>query len=165
MAQDRTNMVSLFDVGSWLGGSTPKIVEMGDGFNEISEDWGPQFKDTQYVNMKNSSSSLNGYQFSMTPEREYLSDDLQEAIDTALKKFPTGAKAETCYYRFFKTDKASGGTDKYNAIKVPIVAAPSSAGGSAGDALTTSIEIHGNGDAVEGFITIDSTGQFEWSES
>ena len=162
MAQDRTNMVSLFDVGSWLAGASPKIVEMGDGFNELTEDWGPQFQDTQYVNMKNSASSLNGYQFAMTPEREYLSDELQTAIDKAFKTFPTGSKAETFYYRFYKTDKAAGADDKYNAIKIPVVAAPSSTGGSAGEALTSSIEIHGNGDAVEGFITISDSG-FEWS--
>ena len=38
---DRTNMVSLLDIGSLMGGETPKIVEMGDGFSEITEDWGP----------------------------------------------------------------------------------------------------------------------------
>lgn len=43
MALDRTNMVSLMDIGSLMGGKTSKIVEMGDGFNEITEDWGPQY--------------------------------------------------------------------------------------------------------------------------
>ena len=52
MAQDRTNMVSLLDIGSLMGGSTPNIVEMGDGYKEITEDWGPDVESSQYVNMK-----------------------------------------------------------------------------------------------------------------
>lgn len=157
MAQDRTNMVSLFNIGKWLGKSTDKWVEMGDGFTELTEDWGPSFQDTQYINQKNSSSSVNGYAFSMTPEREYLSDEFQEAIDEAFNVFPTGSKAETFYARFYKTDALSGSA---TGIKVPIVAAPSSTGGSAGDTLTSSIEIHGNGDAVSATITIDVDGTY-----
>ena len=37
-ALSRTNMVSLLDIGSLMGGKTPKIVEMGDGFSEITDD-------------------------------------------------------------------------------------------------------------------------------
>ena len=60
MAQDRTNMVSLLDIGSLMGGSTPNIVEMGDGYKEITEDWGPDVESSQYVNMKSKSSTLKG---------------------------------------------------------------------------------------------------------
>lgn len=166
MALDRTNMVSLFDVGTWLGGSTPNIVEMGDGFTELSEDWSPNFQDTQYVNMKNAASSLTSYSLSMSPEREYLSDEFQEAIDTAFKTFPTGKTCESFYYRFYKTDLLSGSGD---CIRVPVVAAPSSTGGAGGDILTSSIEIHGNGDAEEGTITVNvepSTGvtTYTWAK-
>ena len=49
MALDRTNMVSLFDVGLWLGGKTSSIIEMGDGFNELTEEWNPSFNDKQYT--------------------------------------------------------------------------------------------------------------------
>ena len=52
MALDRTNMVSLLDIGT-LTGPTEKIVEMGDGFTEITEDLGPNTESKQYVNMKN----------------------------------------------------------------------------------------------------------------
>ena len=40
MALDRTNMVSLLDIGA-LTGSTEKLAEMGDGYTELTEDWGP----------------------------------------------------------------------------------------------------------------------------
>ena len=39
MAKDRTNMVSLLDIGSLMGGKSEKLAEMGDGFTELSEDW------------------------------------------------------------------------------------------------------------------------------
>ena len=156
---DRTNMVSLLDTGLLMGGTT-NIMEMGDGYTELTEDWGPDIGSTQYVNMKSKSSTLKGYEFSMSPEREYLSDDMQKAIDKLFKKFPTGADCETYYYRFFKTDITSGTGD---CIKVPVVVAPSSVGGSGGDTLTSTIQINGNGDVEEGTITIGSDGSYTWA--
>ena len=156
---DRTNMVSLLDTGLLMGGTTD-IMEMGDGYTELTEDWGPDIGSTQYVNMKSKSSTLKGYEFSMSPEREYLSDDMQKAIDKLFKKFPTGADCETFYYRFFKTDITSGSGD---CIKVPVVVAPSSVGGSGGDTLTSTIQINGNGDVEEGTITIGSDGSYTWA--
>jgi hypothetical protein len=160
MAQDRTNMVSLLDIGSLIGGKTPKIVELGDGFTEITEDWGPDVSSTQYVNMKAKASTVKGYEFSMTPEREYLSDEVQTAIDELFKKFPTGKDCETYYYRFYKTDITSNTGD---CIRVPVVVSPSSTGGSGGDPLTSSIQINGNGDVELGTITIASSGEYTWA--
>ena len=99
MPKDRTNMVSLLDIGTLLG-STEKIAEMGDGFSEITEDWGPNTASKQYVNMKNASNSVKGYAFSMSPARDDLTDEMQTAIDTLFKIFPTGEACETSYYRF-----------------------------------------------------------------
>lgn len=154
MANDRTNMVSLLDLGLWMGGQTGKITELGDGVTELNEDWGPDMKETQYVNMKTKSNTLNGYAFSTTVEREHMSDDAQKTIDEAFRKFPTGKAAETFYYRFYKTDVIVGEDKKYKAIKLPVVAAPSSTGGNGGDTLTSSIQLTGNGAVVEGTITV-----------
>lgn len=158
MALDRTNMVSLLDIGE-LTGNVANIVELGNGFTELTEDWGPEIEATQYVNMKAKASTLKGYEFSMSPEREYLSDDVQDAINDLLKKFPTGADCETYYYRFFKTDVQAG---KADCIRVPVIVAPSSAGGAGGDVLKTTIEIHGNGDVELGEVSISGSG-FTWS--
>lgn len=164
MAQDRTNMVSLLDIGTWLGGNSASIIEMGDGFNELTENWGAVFKDTQYVNMKNSASSVNGYAFTMTAEREYMSDDMQTAIDNAFKQFPTGTKAQTYYYRFYKSDLTeSSGTFTGDCIRVPVVCAPQTTGGSAGETLVSAVELHGNGDAEMGTITISAQGTYTWA--
>ncbi len=159
MALDRTNMVSLLDIGSLMGGKTPKIVEMGDGYKEITEDWGPNTESTQYVNMKNASNTVKGYAFSMTPERDHLSDEMQTAINTMFKTFPTGEKCNTYYYRFYKTDITGTSGD---CIRVPVTVCPSSTGGAGGDNLTSSIQINGNGDVEVGTITI-SEGGYEWA--
>lgn len=161
MANDRTNMVSLLDFGQWMGGTETNIVELGEGFVELTEDWAPNIEEKQYVNMKTASNTLNGYAFSMTPERDHLSDEAQEYIDEAFRKFPTGTNAQTNYYRFYKTDKIADG--KYKAIKVPVIAAPSSTGGSGGETLVSSIQISGNGDVVEGTITI-AEGTYSFTE-
>lgn len=161
MANDRTNMVSLLDFGKWMGGTTSDIIELGDGVTELTEDWGPDMKETQYVNMKTKSNTLNGYAFSTTVEREHMSDDAQKIIDESFRKFPTGKDAETFYYRFYKTDAVTGGG--YKAIRLPVVAAPSSTGGGGGETLVSSLQLTGNGTVVEGTITI-ADGTYTFAE-
>lgn len=158
MALDRTNMVSLLDMGA-LTGQTPKLVELGDGFTELSEDWGPNTESKQYVNMKNASNSVKGYAFSMNPSRDHLSDEVQKGINTLFKTLPTGDKCESYYYRFYKSD-ITGNTG--DCIRVPVTVCPSSTGGAGGDNLTSSIQINGNGDAELGTITISQDGTFSW---
>lgn len=166
MALDRTNMVSLLDVGKLFQGMTSNILEMGDGYTDLTEDWGPNVQTTQYVNMQAQSSTLSGYEFSMNPEREYLSDEMQQELDKLLKKFPTGKDCETTYYRFFKTDVVESKPNVFKAIMVPIIVAPASAGGEGGSALVTGIQINGNGDVKEGFIKLDtSSGEYTWSDT
>ena len=161
MANNRTNMVSLLDFGKWMGGAESNIIELGDGYTELTEDWAPYVQEKQYVNMKTKTNTLNGYALSLSPERDHLSDEAQEYIDEAFRKFPTGKKAETEYYRFYKTDKVSEG--KYKAIKVPVIVAPSSTGGSGGEALVSAIQISGNGEVVEGTITF-TEGSYTFAE-
>lgn len=129
---------------------------------ELTEDWAPNVEEKQYVNMKTASNTLNGYGFSMTPERDHLSDEAQVYIDDAFRKFPTGTDAQTDYFRFYKTDSVTGGG--YKAIKVPVVVAPSSTGGSGGETLTSSIQITGNGDVVEGTMSI-TDGKWSFTET
>lgn len=161
MSDDRTNMVSLLDIGLLMGGSTGKLAEMGNGFTELTEDWGPNTESTQYVNMKTASNTVKGYALSMTPEREHLADEMQKTIDDMFKKFPTGKECETYYYRFYKTDITKGTGD---CIRVPVTVCPSSTGGGGGDTLTSSIQINGNGDVEEGTITISSEdGSYSWA--
>lgn len=151
MADNRTNMVSFLDFGKWMEGKESNIIELGDGFTELTEDWSPNTTETTYVNMQTATTTVNGYALSMTPEREHLSDAAQEYIDKAFRKFPTGKGAETDYYRFYKTGKTDDG---FLAIKVPVVAMPTSTGGTGGETLTSSIQISGNGDITEGIMKL-----------
>ena len=159
MAENRTNMVSLLDIGLLFKGTKSNIIEMGDGFSEITEDWGPETESKTYVNMNSASNSIKGYALSMSPERDYLSDDMQKAIDDMFKKFPTGEDAETYYYRFFKTDLTGNTGD---CIRVPVTVCPSSVGGSGGESLTSTIQINGNGEVEQGTITVSESG-FAWA--
>ena len=159
MAKDRTNMVSLLDIGL-LTGTSGKLAEMGDGYTELTEDWGPNTESKQYVNMKSTSNTVKGYALSMSPSRECLGDEMQTCIDTLFKKFPTGEGCNTYYYRFFKTDIKSGSGD---CIRVPVTVCPSSTGGAGGDTLTSSIQINGNGDVELGTVTISPEGEYTWS--
>ncbi len=159
MSEIRANMVSLLDIGTWLGGTSSNIVEIGDGVTELTEDWGPDIESKQYINMSAKASNLKGYEFSTSVEREYMDDDFQKAINDGLKQFPTGKKCETYYYRYFKTDISNGTGD---CIRVPVIMAPSSAGGSGEDVLTAALDISGNGEVELGTITISESG-YSWS--
>lgn len=159
MAENRTNMVSLLDIGKWLGGATSIIAEIGDGVTELTEEWGPDIESKQYINMSAKSSNLKGYEFSTTIEREYMDDDFQKAINDGLKQFPTGKKCETYYYRYFKTDIKEGTGD---CIRVPVIMAPASAGGSGEDVLTAALELSGNGEVELGTVTITEDG-YSWA--
>lgn len=163
MADNRVNMVSFLDFGLWMGGTASNILELGDGFTDLTEDWAPNTSSVTYVNMETAANTLNGYDFSMTPEREHMSDEAQQFIDDAFKKFPTGKKANTFYYRFFKTDKVPD-ANAFKAIKVPVIAGPSSAGGAGGETLTSSIQINGNGRVVEGTMTL-AEGKWQWADA
>ena len=160
MAEARTSMVSFLDIGTLNGGNTPNIVELGDGFNDISEDWGPDVQSTQYVNMDSKSSTLKGYDFSVEAEREYLADDVQTAIDELFKDLPTGSKCNTFYYRYFKKDIVfTSGTGTGTGIKLPVIVAPSKVGGKGGDVLTSTIKINGNGNPVKQTVSIAKDGK------
>lgn len=163
MALDRTNMVSLLDMGTLMGGKSADIQEMGDGYKEITEDWGPDIDTIQYVNMKSKSSTLKGYDLSITPEREHIKDSMQTAINNLFKKFPTGDGCNTYYYRFYKTDITENSGE---CIRVPVIVAPSSTGGEGGGVLNSGIQIKGNGDVELGTITITKSGSgvsYEWT--
>lgn len=159
MPEIRANMVSLLDVGLWLGGTSSDIAEIGDGVTELTEDWGPDIESKQYINMASKASSLKGYEFSTSVEREYMDDDFQETINEGFKQFPTGKKCETYYYRYFKTDIKNGTGD---CIRVPVLAAPSSLGGSGEDILTSALELKGNGEVEIGTITISEESGYTW---
>lgn len=162
-AQSRTNMVSLLDVGSLNGGAAANLVEMGNGYTELTEDWGPKVDSKQYVNMEAESSVVSGYSFSMSPEREYISDDLQKAIDGLSKTFPVGGKCNTFYYRFYKTDLTGEDSLSGPCIKVPVVVTISSVGGSGGESLKSTIQIKGNGNVQLGTITLDGKGKYTFA--
>lgn len=157
MAENRTNMVSLLDIGKLNGGTAGTLAEMGDGYTELTEDWGPKTDSKQYVNMDAESTVVNGYSFSMSPEREYMSDDLQACIDKLSKEFPIGSKCETFYYRFYKTDATGTGALTVSAIKVPVVVMISSVGGSGGESLKSTIQINGNGAVQTCTISYDGS--------
>ena len=161
MANDRTNMVSFLEIGLWMGGTDSNIIELGDGFTELTEDWAPNIEEKQYVNQKTAANTLNGYAFSMTPERDHLSDEMQKVIDESFRIFPTGTDAQTYYFRFYKTDAVAGGG--YKAIKIPVIVAPSSTGGAGGETLVSSIQINGNGDVVRGILKI-TDGKWSFTE-
>ena len=163
MADARPNMVSYLDIGLLNGGPTSNIVQLGDGFTEITEDWGADISSTQYVNMSGKSSTVKGYDFSITLEREHMSDATQTAIDSLFKSLPVGAKCNTFYYRFYASDMTGTTTKTGDCIKVPVVVVPSSTGGKGEDVLTSSIEMHGNGNVIIGTGTVSSEGALTWA--
>lgn len=154
-------MVSLLDIGLLNGGNTSNIVMLGDGFTELTEDWGVNSEQKQYIHQKSASNTIKGYALSFDLSREYMSDEVQTVVDEMFKDLPTGTACNTYYYRFYKTD-ITGGTG--DCIRVPVTVAPKSTGGAGGDTLVSALQVNGNGDAEKGTVTITENG-YTWTKA
>ena len=96
MAEMRDVLRHYFNIGTE---SSPKWVLLGDGITSLTEEFNPESDTKQYINQKNGTTSLKSYTPSMSVEREYISDDLQEWIDSKIKTLPTGSSATSEYVR------------------------------------------------------------------
>lgn len=167
MALIRNNLVNVLDVGSLFKGLTKKLMLMGKGFPDLSEDLAPNIEATTYVHESTANNEVLQYDFSMTADRDYFYDDFQKVIDKTFKKRPIGDDCKTDYYSFLKTDavpSADGTTITYECTRQPVIVVPTTRGGAGGAKLVTSLQINGSGDPEEGYMTVTvATGEMDWT--
>jgi hypothetical protein len=95
-------------------------------------------------------------------------DKIQRYFNDLVRRLPTGIDAAGDYVRINKDELIYGTNNVYAAVRRKASVYPASIGGSAEDGLSTSIHVGGNGDGVNGTITVDTSSSkpvFIWQEA
>lgn len=149
MSEMRDMLRHYFNIGTL---AAPKWVLLGDGITSMTEEFNPESDTKQYINQKNGTTNLKSYTPSISVEREYISDDLQEWMNEKIKTLPTGTQAISEYVRINLLDTPQDG--KYPAVKRKCTYQFDSIGGDAGSELVSSMTLGGVGDGVQGTFDI-----------
>lgn len=155
----RDDLRHYFNIGTL---AVPVWVLLGDGITALTEEFNPESETKQYINQKNGTTTLKSYTPSISVEREYISDKLQEWINEKIKVLPTGSSAISEYVRINILDKAAGG--KYPAVKRKCVYQFDSIGGDAGAEVVSAMTLGGVGDGEQGYFDV-TAGNEEWTTS
>lgn len=156
MAEMREKLVHYFNIGTL---EVPKWVLLGDGITSLTEEFNPESETKQYINNSNGTTNVKSYTPSVSVEREYITDDLQEWMNEKIKVLPTGSSAISEYVRINLLEKAVDGV--YPAVKRKCTYQFDSTGGDAGAEWINAMTLGGVGDAEQG--TFDVTkGAEKW---
>ena len=158
MSEMREILRHYFNIGT---SSAPKWVLLGDGITSLSEEFNPESETKQYINQKNGTTNVKSYTPSISVEREYIKDDLQEWINEKIKTLPTGSAAISEYVRIniAETPTSEG---IYPAVKRKCTYQFDSTGGDAGSELVNAMTLGGVGDGEIGTFNV-TAGSEEWT--
>ena len=125
---------------------------MGTGFNAIDEEFGAKTDSKQYINSKNASTAVTGYEAGFE-----FDSDLIKSEKAVMKLYEIGASrktgidAEVDYIRveLFNPTPLGSGTE-FKARKFRCAAALDKAEGEGGETIKISGTLHQVGDAIEG---------------
>jgi hypothetical protein len=151
MSEMRDMLRHYFNIGTL---AAPKWVLLGDGITSLTEEFNPESDTKQYINQKNGTTNLKSYTPSISVEREYISDDLQEWMNEKIKTLPTGSNAISEYVRINLLDTPQDG--KYPAVKRKCTYQFDSTGGDAGSEWVNAMTLGGVGDGIQGNFDITS---------
>ena len=151
MSEMRDMLRHYFNIGTL---AAPKWVLLGDGITSLTEEFNPESDTKQYINQKNGTTNLKSYTPSISVEREYISDDLQEWMNEKIKTLPTGSNAISEYVRINLLDTPQDG--KYPAVKRKCTYQFDSPGGDAGSEWVNAMTLGGVGDGIQGNFDITS---------
>lgn len=149
MSEMREMLRHYFNIGTI---ETPEWVLLGDGITSLTEEFNPESDTKQYINQSNGSTAIKSYTPSISVEREYISDKLQDWINEKIKTLPTGSKAISEYVRINLLEKPTD--SKYPAVKRRCTYQFDSVGGDAGSELMNAMTLGGVGDGIPGTFDV-----------
>lgn len=133
--------------------STPEWALMGVGFNTLDENPNAQVDSKTYVNQKNQSSQVKGYQTQFPFDTDLIaSEDAVMALYGVGRDQKTGADAEMDYIRveLFEPVTGEGITNTYKARKFTVAVAVTSNAGAGGEVVKVAGNLNAVGDFVKG---------------
>lgn len=159
MSEMREILRHYFNIGT---AETPEWVLLGDGITSLTEEFNPESDTKQYINQSSGSTAIKSYTPSISVEREYITDKLQEWINEKIILLPTGSKAISEYVRVNIMTTPTGNV--YPAVKQKCTFQFDSIGGDAGSELVNSMTLGGVGDGVKGNFDV-TDGKEKWTEA
>lgn len=149
MSEMREMLRHYFNIGTL---ETPVWILLGDGITSLTEEFNPESDTKQYINQSNGSTAIKSYTPSISVEREYIGDKLQDWINEKIKTLPTGSKAISEYVRVNILEKPTDNV--YPAVKRKCTYQFDSIGGDAGSELVNAMTLGGVGDGIIGTFDV-----------
>lgn len=152
-----------YQIADYLGvkgaGEAVEFHLMGAGFTSLNESPSPKVDTQPYINDKNASSTVTGYENSFSYDTQFIQD---EAAVAALIKVAhdqlTGEDAEFEYVRVDLYDPVAESPNTFKARKFKVCVEVGDISGDATEVVTTSGTLHQIGDFVAGtFNTTNKT--------
>lgn len=150
--------------------SSPKFALIGDGVEELNEEFEADEEDIQYIHEKTKTRNVKGYAVGFDIELKYIKDnELQIYANRMIRKPPTGLDTKGDYIRINKDEPMFGVSNAYIGVRRQATVYPESIGGSADDSLGSSIHVSGNTEPEAGYVTItvnsDNTISYDWTSA
>lgn len=152
---------------AWVTDSTDSFKLVNEGVTDLSEGFNPNTDDLQYIAEDDKTHVVKTYgpSISLTAVMVDKTDPVNDWIQKVINKLPKNDDANTEYIRFSLLDEIKNSTNdndkikKYTAYKRAAVVEVNSIGGSAGDNVSMEVIVSGRGEAVEGTLTVDASGE------
>lgn len=139
--------------------STPKFALIGDGVEELNEEFEADEEDIQYIHEKTKTRNVKGYTVGFDIELKYIkNNELQIYANRMIRKPPTGFETKSDYIRINKDEPMYGTSNAYIGVRRQATVYPESIGGSADDSLNSSLHISGNTEPEVGYVTFSTDG-------
>lgn len=144
-----------YQIADYLGvkgaGEAVEFHLMGAGFTSLNESPSPKVDTQPYINDKNASSTVTGYENSFSYDTQFIQD---EAAVAALIRVAhdqlTGEDAEFEYVRADLYDPVAESANTFRARKFKVCVEPGDISGEATEVVTASGTLHQMGDFVAG---------------
>ena len=158
-AETRSLVAHFLNVSYPYSYSTPKFALIGDGVDELNEEFEADEEDIQYIHENTKTRNVKGYTVGFDIELKYIKDnELQIYANRMIRKPPIGLDTKSDYIRINKDEPMFGTSNAYIGVRRQATVYPQSIGGSADDSLGSSLHISGNTEPEVGYVTFGTDG-------
>ena len=168
-AEARELVCHILNVSYPYNYTTPKWALIGEGVEELNEEFEADEEDVQYIHEKTKTRNIKGYTVGFDIELKYIkNNEVQRYANRLIRKPPTGSDTSGDYIRVNKDEPMYGTANAYIGVRRKATVYPSSVGGSAEDSLQSSLHISGNTEPEVGYVTFTKSGDttsYSWTSA
>ena len=165
-AETRSILGHLFNISMPYSYENPVFELVCGGVEELNEEFDPDTDPIQYICENTKTTVVSGYDVSFSVDVQYIkSSKMQNFINDLVRRMPVGRDCAFDYIRFNKAETIFGQQNQFIGIRRRATICPNSIGGSAGDPLSCTLDIHGSGSGEVGVVTVTTVSghtMFSW---